>query len=116
MDWFKLGEHTGSGSLRPHFFLPILPIWFLSSVLATGLTLSMGLLVTTAASGTSSSALVEHGNFQAPLGRYLPVDYVMALGLGARTKALGVPRVGGKEFGEGWMAFFLATSFHIFRD
>ena len=52
---------------------PILPLCFLSSVLATGLTLSMGSLVTTAASGTSNSAPVEHGNFQAPPGRYLPV-------------------------------------------
>lgn len=46
----------------------------------------MALLVTTAASGTSSSAPVEHGNFQAPLGRYLSVDCGMALGLRARTK------------------------------
>lgn len=115
LDWFKLGEHTGSSSPRPPFFLPILPIWFLSSVLATGLTLSMGLLVTTAASGTSSSAPVEHGNFQAPLGRYLPVDYVMTLGLSARTKALGVPRVGGTEFGEGWMAFFSSNLISYFQ-
>lgn len=46
----------------------------------------MALLVTTVASGTSSSAPVEHGNFQAPLGRYLPVDCGMALGLRARTE------------------------------
>lgn len=68
LEWVEMG----SGDPRP-FSLPILPICFLSSVLATGLTLSMGLLATTAASGTSSSAPVEHGNFQAPHGRYLPV-------------------------------------------
>lgn len=85
LDWVEIRGAQALAALGP-LFLPILPTWFLSSALATGLTLSMGLLVTTAASGTSSSAPVEHGNFQAPLGRYLPVDCVLALGLRVRTK------------------------------
>lgn len=43
---------------------------FLSPVLATGPTLSMGLPVTVDVSGTSNSAPVGHGNIQKPLGRY----------------------------------------------
>lgn len=30
--------------------------------------------------------------------------------------ALGVPRIGGKEVGEGWMDLFPAIPYHIFRD
>lgn len=83
--WLETRGPQALAALGPSF-LPILPTCFLSSVLATGRTLSMALLVTTAASGTSSSAPVEHGSFQAPLGRYLQVDCGMALGLRKRTK------------------------------
>lgn len=56
----------------------------LSPVLATGPTLSTGSPVTTAVSGTSSSAPVEHGNFQARFGRYFQVDGGMPWGLAQR--------------------------------
>lgn len=68
-DWVETRGAQALAAPGPSF-PPILPTCFLSSVLATEPTLSMGLLVTTAASGTSSSAPVERGNFQAPLGRY----------------------------------------------
>lgn len=82
----ELGSDKGSRTLAglvPSFLLTIYTC-FLSPVLATGPTLSMGLLVTMAVSGTSSSAPVEHGSFQAPFERYFPVDYELAMGLEAR--------------------------------
>ena len=62
--------------------------------------------MTTAASGTSSSAPVEHGNFQAPLGRYFPLDCGVAFGLSQNKGALGLPRVGEREVGEWGVEFF----------
>lgn len=79
-------EIRGTSSGSPWSILPILSTCFLSSVLEIGPTLSMALLVTMVASGTSSSAPVERGNFQAPLGRYLPIDCGVALELRAMTK------------------------------
>jgi hypothetical protein len=66
----------------------------------------MGLLVTMAVSGTSSSAPVEHGNFQKPFGRYIPVDCGMAL---------GVLSIGGRKVGVKWIVFPEIPR-HIFRD
>lgn len=82
----ELGSNKGSRALAAlgPSFLPTVPTCFLSPVLATGPTLSMGLLVTTAVSGILSSAPVEHGNFQAPFERYFPVDCELAMGLETR--------------------------------
>lgn len=60
----------GSGALVVTASSYLLSPMFLSPVLATGPTLSMGLLVTVAVSGTSSSAPVGPGNIQKPFGRY----------------------------------------------
>lgn len=105
-------------------FLTILPTCFLSSVLATGPTLSMGLRVTMAASGTSNSAPVEHGSFQAPLGRYLPVDCGMALELRARTEKPwafseleeGRWETGGWSFSINYVLYFLGPEPQKFSE
>ena len=113
-DWVETRGAQALAAPGPSF-PPILPTCFLFSVLTTEPTLSMGLLVTTAASGTSSSAPVEHGNFQAPLGRYLPVDCGMALGLRARTKGPWVfPELeGGRLESGGWS--FSSNSISYFQ-
>lgn len=74
--------------------------------------------MTTDASGTSSSAPVEHGNFQAPLGRYFPLDCGMALGLSQYKGALGLPRVGewGLEFFSNSTSDFHRTEVHTFSE